>query len=48
MMADLFGVASQTSVMKHENLGDRLHQEVSSKHRICKPTLFILFTLAMA
>ena len=49
MMADLFGVASQTFVMNHENpvpgwdLGDRLHQEVMSKHRICKPTLFIFF-----
>ncbi|CAG8115358.1 unnamed protein product [Penicillium nalgiovense] len=48
MMADLFGVASQTFVMNHENpvpgwdLGDRLHQVVS-KHRICKPTLFIFF-----
>lgn len=49
MMADLFGVASQTFVMNHENpvpgwdLGDRLHQEVMSKHCICKPTLFIFF-----
>lgn len=49
MMADLFGLASQTFVMNHENpvpgwdLGDRLHQEVMSKHRICEPTLFIFF-----
>lgn len=49
MLADLFGVASQTFVMNHENpvlgwdLGDRLHQEVVSKHLVCKPTLFIFF-----
>ena len=49
MMADLFGVTSQTFVINHEDpvpgwdLGDRLYQEVVSKHRICKPTLFIFF-----
>ncbi|KXG46854.1 uncharacterized protein PGRI_036000 [Penicillium griseofulvum] len=49
MMADIFGVATQTYIMNHENptpgwdLGDRLHQEVVSKHRIHRPTLFIFF-----
>ncbi|KAJ5945003.1 hypothetical protein N7516_005171 [Penicillium verrucosum] len=38
-MADLFGVASQTFVMNHENPVPGWDLE----HRICKPTLFIFF-----
>lgn len=49
VIADLFGISSHTFVISHESpfpgwdLGDRLHHEVVSQHRISKPTLFIFF-----
>ncbi|KAJ5551250.1 hypothetical protein N7535_000807 [Penicillium sp. DV-2018c] len=49
MMADIFGVPSEKFILKHKSpspgweLGDRLRQQLVSKHTVDKPTLFIFF-----